>query len=119
METILIHKTSEEERRIIASEISKQLSKKIEDNPYFRAELCIEINIDNPDLQVITTNVSSSVDIQEAQFKGDYMIPADPNRAIFDITLSPLTIIAEDGEEYQLDIDYNKLSRSLSRELSS
>jgi hypothetical protein len=119
METILIHKTTEQEKALIYAEISKQLRYKLESNPDYSGELCFEIDVTNPDLQVITTNVHSSFDVRESRFAGSYLQPRDPDEVRYSISLSPLIILDENGVEYQLDIDYNALARELSNEFSN
>ena len=119
METMLIHKTTEQEKALIYSEMQKQLQMKLEDNPDFSGELCFEVNVPNPDLQVITTNVRSGYDVRESRFAGSYLQPRDPDEVKYSISLSPLVILDENGEEYQLDVDYNALARELSNEFSN
>lgn len=119
METMLIHKTTEQEKALIYAELRNQLERKLTDNPYFSGELCFEIDVPNPDLQVITTNVHSSFNIRESRFAGSYLQPRDPDEVRYSISLSPLIILDEEGVEYQLDVDYNALSRTFSSEFSN
>lgn len=104
METILYYKISLQEKQIIRNSVIEEIGKSLknsEEGP-FSIRIEAQTDLEDENLSLINTSLSGSIIQSEIQINN----------------IAPLSITADDGEEYLLDISTPAIAKQIINHLS-